>query len=1531
MSGQPETPSTAKPDQILELFENGWLRTGRPPALHAFMPPSSALAGQARRELLHELIKIDLECRWRASPRLAHESWILENYSQAFQELGPVEDLPADLIMEEYRVRARWAKPPQREDFLARFATRRDELEPLLAVVDAELEAESGDSSMTLASGVSSGPTVASGASEGHLASWSDVTVLGSAAPLWPSDPKKRPEYLPQERPGVEKSPTAGQPGPATGKTAPGQPPSAKPPTSFTEQEQPQSKPPQPVSEAQGPSPTPQPGKQVDQQRSAGPEAAGLPGNNPPAAGGPSAQPGSGQSQPPGTGPANELTAVFGDRRYLPLMQLGSGTFGSVYLARDGLLDRLVAVKVPHRRITSRSRGKDDRGPGLHEARMAARLQHPNVVTIYDVIPQEEGSVVIVMEYVDGQTLRQILNKRKPSPVWCATVMAQVAYAVQAAHEMDMVHRDLKPANLLIDERGVAYVADFGLALLTQQKQGHGRRLVGTPAYMSPEQVRGDRHVDARSDLWSLGVILYEMLAGRLPFSGKSRDELFANILKGPLPNPVELREVPEDLADICLGCLAPLEDRLSSARRLALALEGWLARESEPAPGGNELGSLLGAARSASTGRTPGDFAGPAAEAGRPASSQGGSLEFRGSQSSLVGRESLLAELNELVSPAGSWLVTLTGPTGIGKTRVATHFAWGLQQQAAENPSQAKFPGGIYFADLSEATDATQLATVVAETLSMQVGDPQRSSRQLAEQLATREPTLLVLDNFEHLVSLAENTLGLWGCQAPQVRFLVTSQTALRLAGERVLEVQPLTAPPLASVGANARAAEGSSILGPAGTQPAGTKPGAARPGGARRSGLEDSGAGVGQSQAAFKEDPLAFESVRLFCDRAREVNPDFGVDSSNRSEICAICAVLEGIPLAVELAAARVQVLTPAQILHKLSEPLSLLKSSRRDLRPRQRTLLGAITWSFELLSEVEKDVFLQTCFFESGFELDDAEAIIEVFSPLAESSLSVEAQTVLDVLEQLRERSFLRSTKTRFGPRFCAYQTLRRFGEARIRETWSVDRRQALSLRFATHFAARAEHWASKYHGPRALEAIDRLELECDNLLAAVDWSVQAGSGDLAARMVLALAPTLLSRGHLDQLLEALNQTLAVVGEPESAQQAAWRGQLLTAASEASRQLGQADKAEHLAQTAVSWARERGLSRELADALRQQALLRMLRGDLPAAEAAYRESESLSQGISDRTGLTASLIGLGRLALQQGQLEPAWDRFRDAMMLAHDLRDEQAVAEIARHQGRICWQRREYEAALRYYTQTQAIARKFGDLTALCTAVGSRGTILADQGNYQAALRCYTEAESLARNLGDRRRVATNLSNRGLALTDLGQYPEALGCFEQAEKINRELHSTAGVALNIGNAGRVHAAMGHIDQALQLIGQARQMHLALGNEFMVGINDGDEGEALLRAGRLIEASEILTRALERLSKTGAGQSLDALGFVLLLAEAQWRRGGVEAARSTADHARELVSVLQLSEDHPKLQVCGQPISLGRWFGPPPQEHAD
>ena len=553
-----------------------------------------------------------------------------------------------------------------------------------------------------------------------------------------------------------------------------------------------------------------------------------------------------------------------------------------------------------------------------------------------------------------------------------------------------------------------------------------------------------------------------------------------------------------------------------------------------------------------------------------------------------LIGRERELEQLQALLTASGTRLVTLTGPGGTGKTRLAV--------QAAANVLDA-FPDGVWWTPLAAVTDPALALEALAASLGVreQAGQPLLAT--LIDHLRSRR-TLLVLDNLEQVLSVAPLLAELLTA-APEAVILATSRQPLRLRGEREVPVVPLALP---------------------------------------RAGLRVS-----------QEAALASPAVQLFLSRAQAVKPDFQVNSENAAAIVAICQRLDGLPLAIELAAARVRLLAPAALLARLDKRLPLLTGGARDLPERQQTLRAAIAWSHDLLDGGEQALFARLAVFAGGCTFAAALAVAD-----AGSGIAID---LLDGIDSLVQKSLLRqSDELAEEPRFTMLETIREFGLEQLAARPEEER--AVRAAHAAYFRERVDE---AIDSDEQVAAYDELEIESGNLRAVLDWQERHGAATAALEFATDLRWFWWVRGHLREGQERLDAALKrnVAAPPAlRANALSGLGVLLDAS-------GEYDRAKACHEEALALYREVGDEPGIAEALENLGIIALSTENLDDAEAIGNEVLALRRANGDKRGIAVALINIGNVAYLRGEIDRAISLFEEARDLSLDTGDQWILA--------------------------------------------------------------------------------------------------------------------------------------------------------------------------------------------------------------------------------------------------------------------------
>jgi predicted ATPase/class 3 adenylate cyclase len=765
----------------------------------------------------------------------------------------------------------------------------------------------------------------------------------------------------------------------------------------------------------------------------------------------------------------------------------------------------------------------------------------------------------------------------------------------------------------------------------------------------------------------------------------------------------------------------------------------------------------------------------------------------------SFVGREREIADARGELLRDEVRLLTLAGPAGTGKTRLALRVAADVL---------GEFANGVFFVALARPGEPDLLASAIGEAIGVREVPGQPLLETLKDALQAQE-LLLVLDNFEHVMVLAPQ-VGALLAACPSLKIMVTSREVLHLSPERVLHVPPLAVPDV--------------------------------------------------QRPLPVEQLTEYDAVRLFVERAQAAQPTFALSDGNAAAVAEICARLEGLPLAIELAAARVRLLSPAALLARLERRLPLLTGGPQDLPARQQTLRGAVGWSYDLLGPGEQRLFARLAVFSGGFTLDAAETVC---APGRD-----EPAAVLEGLASLIDKSLLRQEEPAGEPRFRMLETIREYALEQLKASGELE---AVQGRLADALVALVEQAEPELTGPEQVTWLDRLEAEHDNLRAALQWCAEAGELELSLRLCGALWRFWSTRGYLGEGLRWLDGALA-----RTTPHTPVLAKALNGAANLAREQGDYDAAKRRHEQSLAVSSEHGDRRGIAEALNNLGLIALYQGHHAAAQQHCEEGLAIFRAIGDQGGIAGALNNLGNLARERGDADRAAALHKESLALRRGLGDRRGSALSLNNLANVVLNQGDYSQAAALHGESLALRRELGDRAGIATSLNNLGNVARARGDYRAA-RAYCE-ESLAvrRELGDKRRVAAALNNLGILERDHGDRERAAALLRESFSLRRELGDRQGMHAALDNLRTL--ALRHADFA------ARAYHeesLALRRE----LNDrAGVVAALSKLGGIAHAQgdyqaarayyeESLALRREMGDKRGAAAALGQLGNLALL----------------------------------------------------------
>jgi predicted ATPase len=673
-----------------------------------------------------------------------------------------------------------------------------------------------------------------------------------------------------------------------------------------------------------------------------------------------------------------------------------------------------------------------------------------------------------------------------------------------------------------------------------------------------------------------------------------------------------------------------------------------------------------------------------------------------------LIGREQELAAVRKLLLSENARLITLTGAGGSGKTRL------GLQ---AASEVMDEFPGGVYFVALASITDPATVTSAVAQVLGMRHtgGKPLAEALQDHLRLLVHAPTLLVLDNFEHLLAAAPLVVELLEACA-RLKVLVTSRAVLHVYGEHEYPVPPLPLPDPTQLG----------------------------------------------SLEALSGNP----AVTLFVQRAAAVKPDFALTEENGPAVAQICCRLDGLPLAMELAAARIKMLPPEAMLARLENRLDILTGGARDLPARQQTLRKTIDWSHDLLSAAEQKLFCRLSVFAGGCTLEGAEAVGNT-----RRDLEID---LLEGMASLVDKSLVQQFECKDGEgRFTILETVREYGLERLTASGEDE---ATRRAHAAYFLVLAEEGNPQLTAAERVDWLARCEVEQDNFRAVLDWLIKRDDAEWALRIGVALFGFWERREHLAEGRERLQAILNLKG-------AALR------------------------------------TRVRAKASGYAAALITSQGDYEASFPLDREALDIFCELGDKQGIAAELNSLGVTRRHCGDYVAARSWFEQSLRACRELGDRTETAAALSNLASVVSAQGDHSRACSLLEEALSIFRELGDGIGVAWSVNHLGDVARDQGDLAEARRLYQEGADTFRRLGERWGMARSSTDLGYLACDQHDPATAHPLFEEAVAIFLELGHKRGIAKVLEGFACLAVREKDFERALRLAGAAAALRHTMG----------------------------------------------------------------------------------------------------------------
>jgi non-specific serine/threonine protein kinase len=684
--------------------------------------------------------------------------------------------------------------------------------------------------------------------------------------------------------------------------------------------------------------------------------------------------------------------------------------------------------------------------------------------------------------------------------------------------------------------------------------------------------------------------------------------------------------------------------------------------------------------------------------------------------------------------------LVTLASTGGSGKTRLAL-------QTAAEVIDE--YESGVWFVDLAAVNDPALLTAAVIEALGIKEQSKKTTEETLIDFLKEKE-ILILLDNCEQLVHACADLTERLLSSCHKLKIIATSREALNCKGEMTYRIPPLTMPD--------------------------------------------------PNSHDTPEQLTQYESVRLFIERALAVNPLFRVNNGNAPALAGVCLRLDGIPLAIELAAARTKVLSVEKIYERLDDRFRFLTGGKRTALPRQQTLRALIDWSYDLLAEEERILWSRLSVFSGGWTLEAAEEIC--------SGEAISKNEMLDLLSQLTEKSVIIYDESR--ERYRMLESIKQYGIEKLPDGYGM------FLRHLNYFLEFSEKAEPELRSENAKFRLDKIEADHNNFIAAIDWSVNNENTEKGGRIAAALGEYWSTAGHYSTGIRLIKNTLQssnTLTKPLEGRLLFWIG-------------------------VFKWSQ----------------------GDYEQAKKYSEESLAISKEIGDKKGIVAAMNSLGSIAYYQGDYEQDKKYSEESLAISKEIGDKKGIAISMNSLGNIAYYQGDYEQARKHYKESLAFSKEIGDNKVIAVSLNNLAYIANYQGDYEQARKYSEDSLFYGKEIGDKNVIAVSMTNLGITASNQGDYEEAGKYLKESLAIRKEIGNKRGIAISLNCLGNVSFSQEEYEQAEIFYKESLATYKAIGDKNGIVESMNNLGKVFFNQGDYDLTATLLSASEEIIESTGS-----------------------------------------------------------------------